>query len=263
MAWSQPKVNWTAGDGIGSADLNLIGTNANGYEGFINNLHLVKNSGNELKIFDGMAYIDGLQKIIKKPSITTKLLTSDRWTSGSGVAGKAFAVTITNNVFYHVFLLSNSVGVTDIAFDSDYDGGNILIDSNIQAAGYIYKRRIGAILYRYGIYNFFQINNQFCINFELSGEVTSIDPIFFPLPSKNIILNFVKLTVDESIPSPTYGVTFSTTAEGVNYTEHVLPGETVYADLPSSTGIMEISADLVDCNFSMKISSYIDNRGAY
>jgi hypothetical protein len=64
------------------------------------------------------------------------------WVAGTDQGGKADAITLTNNTWYHVFAICNDMGVIDIGFDSDLTATNLLACS-----GYKNYRRIGSVLY--------------------------------------------------------------------------------------------------------------------
>lgn len=81
----------------------------------------------------------------------------DNWTPGNGQGGLASALSLNNDAWYHVFVISRENGTVDAGFDTDIQAVNLLAD----AVEYSDFRRIGSIKTDSGsnIYRFTQTGN--------------------------------------------------------------------------------------------------------
>jgi len=63
------------------------------------------------------------------------------WAAGTGLGGRASAVSLTANTTYHLFVISKVDGTTDAGFDTSLSASNLLSD----ATGYTKYRRVGSM----------------------------------------------------------------------------------------------------------------------
>lgn len=71
----------------------------------------------------------------------TKRIDSN-WSAGTGNGGFPSALSLSNDTWYHVFIIGKADGTTDAGYDSDITATNLLAD----ATDYIAYRRIGSVL---------------------------------------------------------------------------------------------------------------------
>ncbi len=63
------------------------------------------------------------------------------WLPGDNVGGRASAVALTADTWYHVFIIAKPDGTTDVGFDTNINAANLLVD----AVGFTLFRRRGSI----------------------------------------------------------------------------------------------------------------------
>jgi len=101
------------------------------------------------------------------------------WTAGTGVGGRASAVSLTANTTYHMFVISKPDGTVDAGFDTSVTAVNLLAD----ATGYTKYRRVWS-MYTDGSSNWYQ--------YQQNGDNCQIVPAIVDSAG---ILAFALLTV--------------------------------------------------------------------
>lgn len=79
------------------------------------------------------------------------------WAAGNNGGGRFTGVSLTNGTWYHVFVIKNAAGQSDVGFDTSTTAAN-------RPLGYTYYRRVGSINYvsaGSGIRPFLQVSNRF------------------------------------------------------------------------------------------------------
>lgn len=64
------------------------------------------------------------------------------WVAGDNVGGRASAVALAPDTWYHVFIIAKPDGTTDVGFDTNINAANLLVD----AVGFTLFRRRGSVL---------------------------------------------------------------------------------------------------------------------
>jgi hypothetical protein len=84
---------------------------------------------------------------------------NNTWAEGNLAGGMASGVSLTANTWYHVFALAKLNGDVDVGFDTSISATNLLADSAVQAAGYLFYRRIWSLVTdgSSNIFDYFQI----------------------------------------------------------------------------------------------------------
>jgi len=78
--------------------------------------------------------------LFKVPAITKYI--DSTWADGAGNGGMASGVSLTQDTWYHLFIIMVPHGGVDAGFDTDINATNLLADAAVQAKGYLYYRRI-------------------------------------------------------------------------------------------------------------------------
>jgi len=95
---------------------------------------------NDIDVTAGQCTDSSNTDIIELASTLTKAIDVD-WVAGNG-GGFPSALTLTNDIWYHFFVIKNvSSGVVDAGFDTSTTATNLLAD----ATGYTLYRRVGSI----------------------------------------------------------------------------------------------------------------------
>lgn len=142
----------------------------------------------DITVLQGIA-IDKTNTVpIRLGSLITKQIDTT-WVAGNNAGGLASGVSLTNNTWYHVFvILDESTGTVDVGFDTSITAANLIADS-----GYDKYRRIGSVLTDgsaniipfYQTANFFRwdsVKTAYSNDFGSSGSVglQNIDLDFIP-----------------------------------------------------------------------------------
>lgn len=142
----------------------LAGVESN-YEfgGFINGLQLANSSGdavNDIDVGIGVCAPDNAAVVtqMKLTTLITKRIDAN-WVVGTNQGGFPSAISLTNDTWYHVFLIKRTdTGVVDAGFDTSLTAVNLLA----LATNYNAYRRIGSVRRATALNRlFFQIGNDF------------------------------------------------------------------------------------------------------
>jgi len=136
---------------------------------------LANNASDLLKDIDfnsGYFRANNRPLVFKSPTTIVKQLDAV-WAPGSGVGGRASAVGISPNTWYHCFYLASNTGTIDAGFDASIIATNLLSD----AAGYPYYAYRGSIKTdgSSNIYAFYNLGDLFYWNAlvnEINGGLT-------------------------------------------------------------------------------------------
>ena len=113
-------------------------------DGFINGLQFAKNetyAANDIDVAVGRCWATNIAKMMYLPALLTKQIDAN-WAVGDDAGGFPSGLTLTNDTWYHVFLIRRSdTGVVDGGFDTSITAANLLTD----ASDYDSYRRIGSI----------------------------------------------------------------------------------------------------------------------
>jgi hypothetical protein len=112
--------------------------------GYIDGLQLSNGTDatNDIDIAVGSARAENIQANMDLASILVKQIDAN-WAVGSAAGGFPSGLTLTNDTWYHVFLIKRSdTGVVDAGFDTSLTAANLLAD----ATNYDSYRRIGSVL---------------------------------------------------------------------------------------------------------------------
>jgi hypothetical protein len=84
---------------------------------------------------------------------------NNTWAEGNLAGGLASGLTLSNNTWYHVFMLAKPNGEVDAGFDTSITATNLLADAAVQFAGYTYYRRIWSLRTdgSANIYDYYQV----------------------------------------------------------------------------------------------------------
>jgi len=150
-------LKWPQADGSANQLLQTNGSGQIGYAntplalvtlfqpGFINGLQLSNGTDatNDIDIAVGACLDSTDATNIELSSIIVKQIDAN-WAVGSAAGGFPSGLTLTNDTWYHVFLIRRSdTGVVDAGFDTSLTATNLLTD----ATNYDSYRRIGSIYY--------------------------------------------------------------------------------------------------------------------
>jgi len=124
--------------GLNPDDITFIPDN------YIDGLELSNNAtqpNDDIDIAPGVCTSRTNNAVLELTSTLTKQIDVD-WVAGNNAGGLASALTLTNDTWYHVYLLKNlSSGQIDAGFDTSIIATNLLAD----ATGYTAFRRLGSI----------------------------------------------------------------------------------------------------------------------
>lgn len=162
---------------------------------------------NDIDIDSGVAFSLIEETLMELSTPLTKQLDAT-WAAGTNAGGLASGVSLVTTGWYHVFILSDVNGInSDIGFDTDVGGINLLADAVIIAAGHDRVQRVGSI-YRNAsvIQQFWQRGDTFLWKHAPSGQSFT-----GPWPWPITVITPIDVSVEAMISmSMTYGSGAST-----------------------------------------------------
>lgn len=143
---------------------------------YISGLILSNSAGDadhDIDIAEGQARSEDNTTNGTRSSTITKQIDAT-WASGTSSGGLASGVSLTTDTWYHVHLLIDNDGGTDVGFDTSPTAVNLLADASVIAAGYTKYRRIGSVLTdgSANILGFKQKGDQFWFDAKIQNTTT-------------------------------------------------------------------------------------------
>lgn len=130
--------------------------------GYIDGLILSNDTDtdHDIKMEVGMCRDTGDTQTISLGSAIVKRIDAN-WAAGTGNGGFPSTLTLSNNTWYHFFIIAKPDNTTDAGFDTSLTATNLLTD----ATGYTKYRRVGSVLTNgsANIIQFVQIENEFLL----------------------------------------------------------------------------------------------------
>lgn len=210
-------------------------------------------------------------------NVLTKQIDAN-WSAGDNAGGFPSGLTLSNNTWYHMFLIKNpTTGVVDAGFDTSTSAANLLTD----ATGYTLYRRIGSVLTNgsANIVQFLQIDNMFLWVTppeDVNSTVTTSDAAYtlsIPPDYRCIaIINFLafKSANNPSIYMYTSGITSANPTGTVGggsplaTMRHTTPSTTMgfMAFIPSNTSKqIQARSNIATSSFGIATLGWQDFRG--